>query len=54
MSLGIGKEVQRLINGVEWTKFLDIRESTVRELLLEFLSTFDFYKLNINYDREFQ
>lgn len=52
LRLRIGEEVQGLITGVSWEKFLDIKESIAKELLLEFLSTFNCHKLNINYDRE--
>lgn len=52
MRLGIGKEVLGLANGIEWQKFLDIKESIVKELFLEFLCTFNFHKLNFIYERE--
>lgn len=52
MHLGIREEVIGLVNVFEGKKFLDINESTVEELLLKFLSTFNFHKLNINYDQE--
>lgn len=51
--LGIAEDVIRLVNGVEWNKFVEIKESTVRELSLEFLATFHFHKISrIDYDRE--
>lgn len=50
--LGIGDEVQRLAHGIKWDRFLDIKETTIRELLLEFLSTFIFHKSRTDYDRE--
>lgn len=38
---------------VEWENFIEIKESTIEELLLEFLSSFTFYKGNqIDFDRE--
>lgn len=41
------------VNGIEWNKFLDIKESTIKELLLEFLAIFTFNKLHrIDYDRK--
>lgn len=51
--VGLKDEVQRLVGEVEWEYFVKIREPTVQELLLEFLPTVIFYKINqIDYDRE--
>lgn len=41
-----------MVNGIGWKKFLDIRKTVVKELLIEFLATFNFHKLRIDYDRE--
>lgn len=52
-TVGIGEEIQRVVEEVLWKGFIEVKEHTMRELLLEFLSIFAFYKMNrIDYDRE--
>lgn len=42
--VGLKNKVKRLIEGIKWGYFIDIREATTRELLLEFFTTFQLYK----------
>lgn len=51
--VGLKVEVKRLIVGIHWDYFIEIRKPTIHELLLEFLTTFEFYKMpQIDYDWE--
>lgn len=51
--IGIRDEVQCLMNGIEWTKFVEVKEPIVRELLLKLLASYHFYKMpRVDYDWE--
>lgn len=51
--VGLKVEVKRLVDGIGWDYFIHIREPKVKELLLEFLTTFEFFKMpRIDYDWE--